>query len=119
MGADAVHLIFTRQTGAVDQQIIMRADESELILVDDRPTPYDADVEKFKLAAEALRIRLEATGEPEESGSYRPLPHQLDAVYKHLLRQIPLRFLLADDPGAGKTIMAGLFVRELQLRGGL
>ncbi len=119
MGADAVRLIFTRSDGAVDQQIVMRADESELVLLDDRPTPYDAPVEEFKLAAEALRIRLEATAEPDEGGSYRPLPHQLDAVYEHLLRQIPLRFLLADDPGAGKTIMAGLFLRELQLRGGL
>jgi superfamily II DNA or RNA helicase len=119
MGADAIRLIFTRSNGAVDQQIVMRADEPELVPLDDRPTLYDAPVKEFKLAAEALRIRLEATAEPDESGSYAPLPHQLDAVYKHLLRQIPLRFLLADDPGAGKTIMAGLFLRELQLRGGL
>jgi superfamily II DNA or RNA helicase len=46
-----------------------------------------------------------------------PLPHQLDAVYKHMLPQPRLRFLLADDPGAGKTIMAGLLMRELQQRG--
>src|SRR5690606_18325065 len=106
MGTDAVRLIFTRTTGAVDQQIIMRADESELVRLEDRPTPFDGNVDEFKLAAEALRIRFEARGEPEGI-SYRPLPHQLDAVYNHLLRQIPLRFLLADDPGAGKTIMAG------------
>ena len=91
MGADAVRLIFTRNNGAVDQQIVMRADEAELIHLEDRPTPYDAPVDEFKLAAEALRIRLEATAEPDEGGPYRPLPHHLDAVYKHLLRQIPLR----------------------------
>ena len=48
-----------------------------------------------------------------------PLPHQIDAVYGHLLPKVPLRFLLADDPGAGKTIMAGLYIKELLLRGDL
>ena len=46
-----------------------------------------------------------------------PLPHQLEAVYEHLLKLPSVRFLLADDAGAGKTIMAGLLVRELKLRG--
>jgi superfamily II DNA or RNA helicase len=46
-----------------------------------------------------------------------PLPHQIDAVYEHMLEHRPLRFLLADDPGAGKTIMAGLLIKELQIRG--
>lgn len=46
-----------------------------------------------------------------------PLPHQIEAVYGHLLPKTPLRFLLADDPGAGKTIMAGLYIREMALRG--
>ena len=46
-----------------------------------------------------------------------PLPHQLEAVYDYLLKPARIRFLLADDPGAGKTIMAGLLIRELQLRG--
>ena len=46
-----------------------------------------------------------------------PLPHQLEAVYDHLLKLPSVRFLLADDAGAGKTVMAGLLVRELKLRG--
>jgi len=46
-----------------------------------------------------------------------PLPHQLEAVYDYLLKLARVRFLLADDAGAGKTIMAGLLIRELQLRG--
>ena len=46
-----------------------------------------------------------------------PLPHQLEAVYDYLLKAARVRFLLADDAGAGKTIMAGLLVRELELRG--
>ncbi|HLT09979.1 MAG TPA: DEAD/DEAH box helicase, partial [Micromonosporaceae bacterium] len=119
MGADALHIIFARADGSVDQQILMRANEPQLIPVEERPTPFDADPDEFKLAAEALRIRMEAAGQALPEGACKPLPHQLDAVYQHLLEQIPLRFLLADDPGAGKTIMAGLFLRELELRGGL
>src|SRR6266852_4878015 len=46
-----------------------------------------------------------------------PLPHQLEAVYDYLLKAPRVRFLLADDAGAGKTIMAGLLIRELKLRG--
>jgi superfamily II DNA or RNA helicase len=48
-----------------------------------------------------------------------PLPHQISAVYEEMLPRQPLRFLLADDPGAGKTIMTGLFIKELILRGDL
>ena len=48
-----------------------------------------------------------------------PLPHQITAVYEAMLPRQPLRFLLADDPGAGKTIMAGLFIKELIVRGDL
>ncbi len=45
-----------------------------------------------------------------------PLPHQITAVYESMLPRQPLRFVLADDPGAGKTIMAGLYIRELVMR---
>ena len=119
VGADALHIVFGRDDGSVDQQMLMRATESQLVAIEDRPTPFDADADEFKLAAEALRIRLAASETVGQDGPYRALPHQLEAVYRHLLDRIPLRFLLADDPGAGKTIMAGLFLKELQLRGGL
>jgi superfamily II DNA or RNA helicase len=76
----------------------------------------------FRLAAEATRIRLAHTYDPHFAVSVAridPLPHQLEAVYYYLLRQPRLRFLLADDPGAGKTIMAGLLLKELKLRGAI
>jgi SNF2 family DNA or RNA helicase len=76
----------------------------------------------FRLAAEATRIRLAYTHDPQFAVSVAridPLPHQLEAVYHYMLRQPRLRFLLADDPGAGKTIMAGLLLKELKLRGAI
>lgn len=45
-----------------------------------------------------------------------PLPHQIEAVYSRMLQVPQVRFLLADDPGAGKTIMAGMLIRELKAR---
>jgi superfamily II DNA or RNA helicase len=80
---------------------------------------FDGDALNFRLAAEATRIRLAYTHDPQFAVSVAridPLPHQLEAVYYYMLRQPRLRFLLADDPGAGKTIMAGLFLKELKLR---
>ena len=74
----------------------------------------------FRLAAEAHRIRLAFQYDPHFAVSVSqvdPLPHQMDAVYTHLLTQPRIRFLIADDPGAGKTIMAGLTVKELKFRG--
>jgi len=74
----------------------------------------------FRLAAEAHRIRLAFQYDPHFAVSVSqvdPLPHQMDAVYSHLLTQPQIRFLIADDPGAGKTIMAGLTLKELKFRG--
>ena len=74
----------------------------------------------FRLAAEAHRIRLAFQYDPHFAVSVSqvdPLPHQMDAVYTHLLTQPRIRFLIADDPGAGKTIMAGLLLKELKFRG--
>jgi SNF2 family DNA or RNA helicase len=74
----------------------------------------------FRLAAEAHRIRLAFQYDPHFAVSVSqvdPLPHQLDAVYAHLLTQPQIRFLIADDPGAGKTIMGGLTLKELKFRG--
>ena len=87
----------------------------------DRPT-LEGDPLGFRLAAEATRIRLAHTYDPQFAASVAridPLPHQLEAVYYYMLPQPRLRFLLADDPGAGKTIMAGLLLKELKLRGAL
>lgn len=74
----------------------------------------------FRLAIEALRLGFAHSYDPYFALSVSrvdPLPHQLEAVYLHLLKQPRIRFLLGDDAGAGKTIMAGLLIRELRLRG--
>nr|WP_274389672.1 DUF3883 domain-containing protein [Azospirillum doebereinerae] len=83
---------------------------------------FDGDGACFRLAAEACRIRLAHLFDPflaVHSARIEPLPHQLSAVYGELLPRQPLRFLLADDPGAGKTVMAGLLIKELSIRGDL
>ncbi len=82
--------------------------------------PFDGESERFRLGIEAMRIGLAYEYDPYFSLSIArvdPLPHQLDAVYHYFLRQPRIRFLLADDPGAGKTIMAGLLLKELKIRG--
>ncbi len=81
---------------------------------------FGAKPRLVKLALEALRISLAQEYDPFFGLSISrvdPLPHQLDAVYNHLLKSARCRFLLADDAGAGKTIMAGLLLKELKLRG--
>ncbi len=81
---------------------------------------FGGDPLKFRLALEAWRIRLAYEYDPHLAVSVSqidPLPHQLEAVYQYLLPRARIRFLLADDPGAGKTIMAGLLLKELKLRG--
>jgi len=80
----------------------------------------DGNPTHFRLAAEAHRIRLAFQYDPHFAVSVSqvdPLPHQMDAVYTHLLTQPRIRFLIADDPGAGKTIMAGVTIKELKFRG--
>ena len=85
-----------------------------------RPWTFDGDPDLFRLAAEAYRIRLAALFDPllaVHTSHLDPLPHQITAVYETLLSRQPLRFVLADDPGAGKTVMAGLLIKELRMRG--
>jgi len=82
--------------------------------------PFDANPMAFRLGIEALRIGLAYEYDPYFSLSIAridPLPHQLEAVYDYFLKLPRVRFLLADDPGAGKTIMAGLLIKELKIRG--
>jgi len=82
--------------------------------------PFDGDSLRFRLAVEAMRLSLAFEYDPYFSLSIArvdPLPHQLEAVYDYFMRLPRIRFLLADDPGAGKTIMAGLLVKELKIRG--
>jgi superfamily II DNA or RNA helicase len=82
--------------------------------------PFDGDATKFRLGVEAMRLGLAYEYDPYFSLSIArvdPLPHQLEAVYDYFIKLPRIRFLLADDPGAGKTIMAGLLIKELKIRG--
>ncbi len=96
--------------------------ESELdgIQISDEPEElrFDDDPLQFRLGVEAQRIDVAFAYEMAAVAvsNIQPLPHQLEAVYDCFLREPRLRFLLADDPGAGKTIMAGLYMKELILR---
>ena len=90
-----------------------------LEIISDKPS-FDGDAERFRIGVEALRLKLAHEYDPFFSltiARVDPLPHQLEAVYDYFLKQPRIRFLLADDPGAGKTIMAGLLLKELKFRG--
>lgn len=122
-GPDAVTVTFKDTAGGLGQQLLYRTDEERLrIETPQARWSFDADPAEFRLAAEALRIRMAGLHDPMvavSSSAVDPLPHQIRAVYGELLPRTPLRFVLADDPGAGKTIMAGLYAKELMLRGDL
>ncbi|WP_375399179.1 helicase-related protein [uncultured Amnibacterium sp.] len=118
-GVDAVEVTYKGSSGAITQVIVYRPDEARLALHLEAGRPFDADARDFRLAAEAQRIMLAGLHDPMlavATSDVQPLPHQIRAVYGELLPRTPLRFLLADDPGAGKTIMAGLYIKELILR---
>jgi len=122
-GSDAVELTYKDPTGRVGQVLLYRDDESRLSVVGTgRPWSFDGDGGMFRLVSEAHRIRLAYLFDPllaVHTSLLEPLPHQITAVYEAMLPRQPLRFLLADDPGAGKTIMAGLLIKELLVRGDL
>ena len=116
-----IEAVGTVERGFYEQTITLDQLESQVREVIGGTHTFDADPRLFRLAVEALRTHLAHAFDPQFAVSVSqvdPLPHQLDAVYKHMLLLPRIRFLLADDPGAGKTIMAGLLMRELMQRGG-
>ncbi|ADU01205.1 hypothetical protein Mspyr1_46590 [Mycolicibacterium gilvum Spyr1] len=118
-GTDALELTYKTNDGALGQQVIFRKDQDNLTVAQTGSRAFDANATDFKMVAEAQRITLAGLFDPMlavATSDVRPLPHQIRAVYGELLPRTPLRFLLADDPGAGKTIMAGLYIKELLLR---
>ncbi|KUI22644.1 helicase [Mycobacterium sp. GA-1285] len=118
-GTDALELTYKTADGALGQQVVFRKDQDKLTVAQTGSRAFDANASDFKLVAEAQRITLAGLFDPMlavATSDVRPLPHQIRAVYGELLPRTPLRFLLADDPGAGKTIMAGLYIKELLLR---
>src|SRR2546425_12240270 len=122
-GSAALELTYKNPTGRVANELLYRHDEARLEVVEQgRPWSFDGDGHLFRLVSEAHRIRLAHLFAPVlavHTSIANPLPHQIPGVYESRLPGQPLRFLLADDPGSGKTIMAGLLMKELIARGDL
>jgi len=120
VGDNALTVYYKTADGTLRERMLFRTDEAKLALAEaGRPWAFDAPGDAFKLAAEAYRINLAHLFDPMmavHTSNVEPLPHQITAVYESMLPRQPLRYVLADDPGAGKTIMAGLFIRELLMR---
>ena len=120
VGDNALTVYYKTADGTLRERMLFRTDEANLSLAEvGRPWAFDAPGDAFKLAAEAWRINLAHLFDPMmavHTSNVEPLPHQITAVYESMLPRQPLRYVLADDPGAGKTIMAGLFIRELLMR---
>ncbi|MCY4087461.1 MAG: helicase-related protein [Actinomycetia bacterium] len=121
-GDGAITLTYRDDANQPQEQLLYRSDEGTFTVREGarRAWSFDGDGHLFRLAAEARRIQLAHLFDPYlalTSSEVDPLPHQIEAVYGEMLPRQPLRFLLADDPGAGKTIMAGLYTKELIIRG--
>src|ERR1700730_7395033 len=119
-GDGALQLIYRTPDGAVKERLLGRLDEASISAATvERPFSFDGDGAAFQLTCEAKRIDLAFLFDPMmavHASNVDALPHQITAVYESMLPRQPLRFLLADDPGAGKTIMAGLYISELIMR---
>ena len=120
VGDDSITIYYKNSHGRLGEQMLFRSDEARLELAEvGRAWAFDAFGADFKLGLEAYRISLAHLFDPMmavHTSNVDPYPHQISAVYESMLPRQPLRFVLADDPGAGKTIMAGLLIRELMMR---
>lgn len=117
---DSLKLIATGVESSKTYQPILSKDQIDSLIAAPTQRPFNGDPFKFRLGVEAIRLGLAYEYDPYFSLSIArvdPLPHQLEAVYDYFLKLPRIRFLLADDPGAGKTIMAGLLIKELKARG--
>jgi superfamily II DNA or RNA helicase len=102
------------------RKVTLTAEDLERLSISDKGCSYDGDGPLLRLGLQAYALGIAYEFDPYFGLSISrvdPLPHQLEAVYDYLLKLARVRFLLADDAGAGKTIMAGLLIRELQMRG--
>jgi SNF2 family DNA or RNA helicase len=123
IGTVAVEVTYKGSNGRLGSELLYRDREPTLeVAATGRPWSFDGDAALFRLVSEAQRIRLAYLFDPMlavHCSLVEPLPHQITAVYGEMLPRQPLRYLLADDPGAGKTIMTGLLIKELEARGDL
>jgi superfamily II DNA or RNA helicase len=122
-GDTAATVTWRDANGRTDSRLVYEDDLARLkVEAAGRNWTFDADADEFLLASEARRLSMAHLFDPllaVNASAIDPLPHQIRAVYGEMLNRLPLRYLLADDPGAGKTIMAGLLIKELMLRGDL
>ena len=111
VGDDATNVFYVDPEGKPGSQMLFRSDEIRLELAKSgRAWSFDASGADFKLGLEAFRIKLAHLFDPMmavHTSNVDPYPHQISAVYEAMLPRQPLRYVLADDPGAGKTIMLG------------
>ncbi len=119
-----LELTYKDAAGKLGSELLYQDREPSLeVVAPGKPWTFEGpDGKTLRLVSEAYRIRLAHLFDPLlaiHTSVLEPLPHQITAVYGEMLPRQPLRFLLADDPGAGKTIMAGLFIKELIVRGDL
>jgi superfamily II DNA or RNA helicase len=123
IGTVAIEVTYKDTAGRLGNELLYRDREPTLEIAEaGRPWSFDGDGGLFRLLSEAHRIRLAYLFDPllaVHTSLVDPLPHQITAVYGEMLSRQPLRFLLADDPGAGKTIMTSLLIKELKARGDL
>ncbi len=122
-GSASLEVFYKTHQGKTGSQILYRDDEPSLsVLEKSLPWSFDVPGEQLRLVSEAYRIDLAHLFDPYlavHTSAIEPLPHQISAVYEEMLPRLPLRYVLADDPGAGKTIMTGLLLKELIIRGDL
>ena len=122
-GNSVMEITYKTDSGAIEQTLLYRSDEEQIQLASGEASDsFSANADDVKLASEAYRIKLAHLFDPYlavRTSSVEPLPHQISAVYEEMLQRMPLRYVLADDPGAGKTIMTGLLIKEMMARGDL
>ena len=119
-GADSVEAGLVGQRTEQFRRVTLTAADIASLVIVDSALSYDGDGRLLRLGLQAYSLGIAYEFDPYFGLSISrvdPLPHQLEAVYEYLLKLPSVRFLLADDAGAGKTIMAGLLIRELKLRG--
>ena len=120
-GTACVEVTYKDPLGKPQNELLFHDREASLeLIVPGQTWSFEADGGLLRLVSEAYRIHLAHLFDPllaVHTSVLDPLPHQITAVYGEMLPRQPLRFLLADDPGAGKTIMAGLLTKELRIRG--
>jgi len=123
VGDDAIEVYYRKNDSSLGQQLLYADSLSNLSIETEKlPWKFDANAAQVRLTSEAYRIKLAHLFYPHlavHTSLIEPLPHQITAVYGEMIPRQPLRFLLADDPGAGKTIMSGLLIKELKVRGDL